>query len=381
MPRLTRTLVEQFTAVKDTTLGDTLLPGFGVRLRPPNPQKVFYVHYRTSQGQRRRKIGIYGVLTVDEARELARQWLVQVARGHDPAVAQTEPAGLFLVDLAARYLAEHAGRKKKAASVRNDHWLLRRHLLPALGDIALTALSRADVAAFHHHLATHPTTANRALALLSSMCRLAEQWGLRPQNSNPVTGLPRYPERPRERYLTPAELSRLWAVLDEARRTHAANAVGLAALRLLLLTGARVGEILTLQWGMIDWEQGRARLPESKTGAKTLYLAPEALDVLRTLPRGVHQTWCLPGRKDGHHFVALPRLWYRLREEAGLPDVRLHDLRHTFAANAAALGVPLLTIGALLGHRSAATTQRYAHLLPEIVDEAARVTARRVRGG
>jgi integrase len=381
MPRLTKTVIDHFNARKDTTLWDTLLPGFGVRLRPGNPSKVFYVQYRTPAGQRKRKIGVYGVLTVDEARDKARQWLAQVAMGHDPAVQPEAPRVVTLGELAQRYLTVHAQPKKKAHSLRNDQWLLRGHVLPTLGERPVALLTRAEIAAFHHQLRSTPTTANRALALLSTMLRLAEQWGLREVGSNPVLGIPRYRERPRERYLTPGELKRLWGVLDEAARTHSVNAVGLAALRLLLLTGARVGEILPLRWELVDWEQGRARLPDSKTGAKTLYLAEEALDVLRHLPRLVGSPWCFPSHQPGKHFVALPRLWYRLRAEAGLEDVRLHDLRHTFAANAAARGVPLLTIGALLGHRSASTTQRYAHLMPEIADEAARLTARRVAGG
>ena len=213
------------------------------------------------------------------------------------------------------------------------------------------------------------------------MLHVAEQWGLREVGSNPVVGLPAYPEPRRERYLTAMELARLWTLLDEANRTQGAPVVAVAALRLLLLTGARLGEILTLRWAYIDWEHGRARLPDSKTGPKTLFLAPEALEVLRRLPRPVGSPWCLPGAKAGQHYTALRKLWYRLRAEAGLDDVRLHDLRHTFAAHAAALGIPLLTIGAMLGHRSASTTQRYAHLMPEIADEAARVTARRVAGG
>jgi integrase len=381
MPRLTKTIVEQFTATRDTTLGDTLLPGFGVRLRPPNPHKVFYVQYRTEGLQRRRKLGVYGVLTVEEARELARTWLSQVARGHDPAATVAAPRVLTVADLARRYLAHHAQPKKKAASLRHDQTILRCHVLPTLGEVAAQQLTRAEITALHHALANRPTMANRVLALLSVMLGLAEQWGLREAGSNPVLGIPRYPETPRERYLQPEELTRLWTVLDEAQRTQAENPVGLAALRLLLLTGARVGEILTLRWAVIDWPRGRARLEESKTGAKTLFLAPEAVAVLRALPRLVGSPWCFPSRQAGKHFVALPRLWYRVRQEAGLKDVRLHDLRHTFAANAAALGIPLLTIGALLGHRRASTTQRYAHLLPEIADEAARVTARRVLGG
>jgi integrase len=381
MPRLTKTVVDQFTATRDTTLGDTLLPGFGVRLRPPNPQKVFYVQYRTPQGQRRRKLGVYGVLTVEEARELARQWLVQVAQGHDPAQREDTAQVLTVAALARRYLLTHAQAKKKAASLRHDQTILRCHVLPALGERAVAQLTRADITALHHGLADRPTMANRVLALLSVMCGLAEQWGLRDVGSNPAQGIPRYPETPRERYLTPEELTRLWRVLEEGQRTQAVNLVGLAALRVLLLTGARVGEILTLRWAVIDWQHGRARLAESKTGAKTLFLAPEALDVLRRMPRLVGCPWCFPSVQAGKHFVALPRLWYRIRREAGLVDVRLHDLRHTFAATAASMGVPLLTIGALLGHRRASSTQRYAHLMPEIADEAARVVARKVRGG
>lgn len=381
MPRLTKTVVEQFTASKDTTLWDSLLPGFGVRMRPGNPQKVFYVQYRTPQGQRKRRLGVYGVLTVDEAREQARRWLSQVALGRDPATAVPEAPGITVADLAARYLTVHSQPKKKATSQRHDLTILRCHILPALGERTVQSLTRVDVTALHHALASTPSMANRVLAVLSVLCRLAEQWGLREVGSNPASGVTRYPETPRERYLTPAELTRLWAVIDEATRTHADNLVGLAALRLLLLTGARVNEVLTLRWAWIEWDQGRARLQDSKTGAKTLYLAPEAMEVLRRLPHLVGCPWCFPSVQAGKHYVALPRLWYRLRREAGLDDVRLHDLRHTFAANAAALGVPLLTIGALLGHRRASSTQRYAHLMPEIADEAARVTARRVLGG
>lgn len=380
MPRLTKTVVDHFTATKDTILWDSLLPGFGVRMRPGQRQKVFYVQYRTPAGQRKRKLGVYGVLTVDEARDLARQWLAQVAMGVDPALPVRAPS-VTVAALATRYLQVHAQPKKKAQSQRHDHTILRCHVLPRFGTMPVTQLTRADVTALHHALADRPTMANRVLALLSVLFGLAIQWGLREAGTNPAQGIPRYPERPRERYLTPAELTRLWEVLQESARTHSVNAVGLAALRLLLLTGARVGEILTLRWDMVDWEHGRARLPDSKTGAKTLYLAAEALDVLRRQPRLVGSPWCFPSAQAGKHFVALPRLWYRLRQEAGVGDVRLHDLRHTFAANAAALGVPLLTIGALLGHRSASTTQRYAHLMPEIADEAARMTARRVMGG
>ena len=298
MPRLTKTVVDQFAATRDTTLGDTLLPGFGVRLRPPNPQKVFYVQYRTPTGQRRRKLGVQWRRTVDEARETARQWLAQVAMGHDPAVQHDAPRVITLHELAQRYLTMHAQPKKKATSLRNDQWLLRCHVLPAAWPPA-----RCHPAAGRHRAGASPPRRHAdygqpGIGAAFHHVRLAEQWGLRDAGNNPVLGIPRYRERPRERYLTPAELTRLWEVLARAERTQSESAVGLAALRLLLLTGARVGEILTLCWDMIDWEHGRARLPD-QTGAKTLYLAPQALDVLRRLPRRVGSPWCFPSHQPG----------------------------------------------------------------------------------
>jgi integrase len=207
-----------------------------------------------------------------------------------------------------------------------------------------------------------PGAANRVLALLSKMFHLAEAWGLRPVHTNPVIHIEKYPERNREVYLDGAQLSRLGEVLRQAAREKTANPSTLACLWLLIYTGARVGEVLTLRWEYLDWSRGVAHLPDSKSGAKPLFVPPPALDLLRSLPRALTSPWCLPGRRPGQHLASPYRSWYRLRREAGLPAVRLHDLRHTWVSTGLAMGLSLDLIGRAIGHTDLRSTAGYAHI-------------------
>ncbi len=204
-----------------------------------------------------------------------------------------------------------------------------------------------------------PIQANRTLALLSKMFGLAERWGLRPPGSNPCRGIDRFPEKRRERFLSGGEIARLGAVLEE-EEPHETFVV--LAIRLLLLTGARRDEVLTLRWADVDFERSALRLPDSKTGAKVIPLGPAALALLAMAPRLEGNPYVIPGRRVGGRLVGLQRPWARIRERAGLGDVRLHDLRHSFASVGAAAGLGLPILGAILGHRNHATTARYAHL-------------------
>ena len=361
---------------KDTMVWDIALPGFGVRLRPGSTQKRFYVQYRLKTGQqRKRPIGRYGVLTVEEARAAARQWLAAVELGDDPA-AHMEQVTHTVADMAARFLVEHAARKNKPNSQRQARSFLRHHVLPALGHLEVHAVTRADVVALQARLGDRPTLANRVLALVSILFTCAEQWEWRVPGTHPVLRVPRFVERPRERYLTPEELARLWQVLRDREARQVEHPSVLGGIRLLLLTGARVGEIVGLQWSMIDWRTSSARLLDSKTGPKTLYCAPETLEVLRHLPRVAGNPYVLPGAKDGKPWQSLGQAWRRIRVKAGLPDVRLHDLRHTYAAYAAGAGLSLPQIGALLGHKRAQTTQRYAHIADAVAHAAAAQTGK-----
>ena len=371
MPRLTKHLLDTLPPGQDLIIWDSALPGFGVRMRRGSPAKRFYVQYRLKTGQqRKRALGRYGVLTVEEARAQARQWLAAVQRGEDPA-AQTAQSPHTVADLTARYLVEHAERKNTPETRRKATAMLRLHVLPAFGALQVQAVTRADILALQARLADRPVLANRVLALVSVVFTCAELWEWREPRTHPVWRIPRFGERPRTRYLTPQELARLWTVLETAEQQRAEHPSVVAGIRLLLLTGARSAEVKSLRWEMIDWQTGQARLPTSKTGAKTLYLAPEALEVLRHLPRVLGNPYVLPGKVPGKPWHDLRRPWHRIRRLARLPDVRLHDLRHTYASIAVGAGLSLPQVGKLLGHLRPQTTQRYAHLADTVAKEAA----------
>jgi len=364
MPKLTKRSVEGIQpADKDLVLWDSAVPGFGVRVWPSG-RRVYIVQYRTREGQQRKRVlGPHGTLTVEQARMLARQWLVDVHQGNDPAAAyEAVRKAPTVAELAARYMEQHARVKKKPGSIRPDEYNLRCHVLPTLGTKKVAALTRADIAHVHHAMRATPGAANRILALLSKMLTLAEQWGLRPEGSNPVRHIQRYRERRFDRFLSAAELARLGEVLAEAERTQTEYASVIAAIRLLIFTGARLAEILELRWEQVDCDRACLRLPESKTGAKIIHLSPPALEVLYGIARDASNPYVIVGREPCTHLVNLRKPWGRLRAKAGLIDVRIHDLRHSFASIGAALGFSLPIIGKMLRHSHAATTQRYAHL-------------------
>ena len=216
-----------------------------------------------------------------------------------------------------------------------------------------------------------PIQANRVLALLSTIFTFAERVGERPDGSNPCRHVERFPERRRERFLSADELARF----GEALAAWEGSPFAVAAIKLLVFTGARLGEILGLEWDWVNMERGEARLPDSKTGAKTLHLPAPALEVLVGLPRIEGVPYVL-GAKRGTTFVEEP--WRRIRGAARLDDVRLHDLRHSFASVAVAGGMGLPIIGKMLGHTQAQTTQRYAHLASDPVKAAAATVAGKI---
>jgi integrase len=218
-----------------------------------------------------------------------------------------------------------------------------------------------------------PHQANRLLAVPSKF-NLAERWGLRPDGSNPCRHVEKFGERKRERMLSPVELARL----GDALAAYTGSLYAVAAVKLLVFTGARLGEVLALRWEWIDFERGEARLPDSKTGAKTLHLPPPALTVLAALPRLDGNPHVIAGQKAGAAMVNLEKPWRAIRGAAGLDDVRLHDLRHAFASVAASSGMGLPIIGKMLGHTQAATTARYAHLASDPVKAAAASVAGKI---
>jgi integrase len=225
-----------------------------------------------------------------------------------------------------------------------------------------------------------PTQANRTIEVVSKMFNLAEEWGYRQPNTNPRKGLKKYPETKRERFFSEAELQRLGEVLEEMETERIEMPSAIAAVRLLMFTGCRLGEIMTLQWRFVDLKAGVLRLPDSKTGKKLVQLGAPAVAVLHGLEKVEDNHWVLPGRVQYGRLTDLQPFWQRLRARAGLKDARIHDLRHTFASYAAASGMSLHMIGKLLGHTSTQTTKRYAHLAEGTVKVAANDVSNAIAG-
>lgn len=374
--KLTKRLIDGALPSATTAfLWDEALPGFGVKIEPSG-HRTFVLQYSHGDRSRRLKLGRVGDLTLDEARREAQRLRGQVALGRDPGaertVARQAPT---LRAFAERYLSEHARLKKRPRSVLEDERNLRLHLLPVLGARKVIDVDRADVARLHSAMSGTPIAANRCLALLSHMLTMAERWDLRPVGSNPARGVQHFRERHRTRFLSDAELGRLGLVLAEAEAAGE-HPSAIAALRLLLLTGARRNEILMLKWQEVDLDRRCLRLPESKTGPKTIPLGAAALELLSNLPRIEGNPYVLPGERPGRPYNSLQQAWARLRQRAGLVDVHLHDLRHSFAALGAGAGESLLVLGALLGHTGPQMTARYAHL----ADDPLRSAADRIAG-
>ena len=370
--KLTKRAVEKVEpGPKDIILWDTELKGFGCKLTPKG-KRVYFAYYRTPNGQQRRpKIGDHDPMSCEEAREIARQWLANSRTGGDvSAKRKADRDAPTVADLAARYLSEHAEPKKKPRSVASDRALLRLHILPAFGRMKVASVARADVSKLHYAMRHTPGAANRTLALLSKMFNLAEKWDLRPDGSNPCRHVEKNPERKIERFLSPEEFARLGDVLAEAKRTQTELPSAIAAIRLLAFTGCRLSEILTLRWDWVDSERNCLRLPDSKTGRKTVYIGAPTLEVLSRIDRDPNNPFVITGRKPGTHLVNLEKPWRRIRKRAGLDNVRLHDLRHSFASFGAGAGLSLPMLGKMLGHTQAQTTARYAHLAADPVKRA-----------
>ena len=351
---------------KDQFVWDAELKGFGLKCTPAG-RKVYILQYRLpGQGTatpKRFTLGLHGTWTPDTARKEAQRLLRDISLGSDPAYNKSlQKQTPTLKSFAVRYLSDYAEPHKKPGSVIQDRLNLDVHILPLLGARKMDQLSRADMAKLHHALRKTPVAANRCLALCSTMLKLAVAWGIRPDGTNPCRHIKRYKEEKRSRFLSVEEVTRLGKALRRAEQKKEHSSFVVAAFRLLLLTGARLGEILSLRWEYVDTDHHCLHLPDSKTGKKVVYLNEPALAILNNLPRLEKNPYVLPGARPGKPLVTLQKAWVAISTRANLEDVRIHDLRHSFASVGAGAGLGLPIIGALLGHRQAETTQRYAHV-------------------
>jgi integrase len=369
MPRITNRIIDGMTRIdnKVAHIWDDTLPGFGVKWLSGGGKR-FVLRYRTEGGGRSAKqrqliLGSYGIITPSEARKLAQLSLAEVARGKDPQGVKTQQrTAMTMQDVWNRFESEHLpSRKPRTQSEYSAHWSNR--IAPVLGAHKCEAVTSDHIDRFHKSMRSTPYLANRVLAILSRIMGLAETWHVRPKGSNPCRGIERFKETPRNRYLSPQELSRVASAIcdleaqDEVTR-NAANAI-----KLLLLTGARLNEVLTARWEWVDLERHTIELPDSKGGARSLFLSQTAAEVLedqeRAYGRGV---FIFPGPGVEGRLVNLRKPWVRICDLAGLEKVRLHDLRHTAASIAINEGTSLAIVGRMLGHTQPQTTQRYAHV-------------------
>ena len=387
---------------------DSKLSGFRVAVAPSGV-KSFAVRLRSRGGRKNRTdstqvLGRFGKLTVDEARDEARKLLSRSTLGEDVAKGRrADRAAETVSELAALFLESRAG-KIKPRTLAEYARLLNVEIIPKLGARAARDVSRRDVAKLHQARRDTPYIANRVVTLLSSLYSWARTHGYVAEDVQPTRGVELFPEASRERYLTEEETLRLGASLrtaetvgvpmdpmraalrakreaERARRpltrkfkkprapkvpkvpkVSPSNPFAIAAIRFLLLSGWREQEALTLRWDVLDLEQNRARLAETKTGLSWREVGGAAMQVLRELPRIKDAPFVFPGAKPAQSLTDITPVWRAVRAHAKIPDVRIHDLRHNFASVGAQGGTSLLVLGAVLGHREVSTTKKYAHL-------------------
>lgn len=381
MQKLTKKIIDvTLPQVKDLILWDSEIRGFMCKITPAG-KKSYFLYYRTQEKrQRRPKIGDHGIMTCEQARSIAQRWLLEVSQGKDPSAEKQEKRQNPTVkELSEQYMNEYASRKK-ISTQQEDNRLWKNNILPILGDLKVSSLSKNDISRFHQSLQHFPVAANRALALLSKALNLAELWGYRPYHSNPCPYIKKYKEHKRERFLDRNEMNQLIKILDNELQGKE-NIWALYAIYLLLMTGCRRSEILTLTWEEVDFDSQCLRLRDSKTGKKVVYLSTPAVELFRIIPQKANNPYVICGDKEGAHLINLQKPWVRIRAKAGLEDVRLHDLRHTFASVAVSNGLSLPIIGALLGHKQTQTTARYAHLIGQPLIEASEKIGGKIMGG
>lgn len=367
---------------------DENLKGFLVRIGASGDKSFYYV-YRAGKGRtaplKRLHIGNFPNISVELARDIAKQKAAMVAMGNDPAKDVQDSKDALKVEEALNQFLDAHSTKVKPSTLRDYKRMATKFVVPTLGKQRVANIGYKEIAQLHLGMSSTPYQANRCIALLSKFFSWCEKNGHRERGQNPVAGIEKYPEQKRSSFMGREEFEVLGHAFrtlevrgyidsESGKKTAFDPTIG-AALKMLMLTGARCMEILTLKWEYIDAQRGIANLPDSKTGAKILHLPPPAFAILNSLPK--ISAYCFPGRRGGH-IVNIKDTWKRLLATAGLSGWRIHDLRHAYASYAACSGKSLPVIGAILGHSEASTTARYAHLADNPVAVAAEETAAQI---
>ena len=385
--RLTKSVVERIhPGPKDIVVWDQEVKGFGLKVTPKG-RRVYFAFYRTLAGQQRKPaIGVHGKVTAENARQIAKKWIAGALVGQDISAERQEARTAPLVkDLAARYLEEYAKPHKKPSSYKSDKSNLEHHVLPLIGTKKVSELKRSDIefvktsvragktakrkkARYRGRCIVKggPGVANRVVALLSKMMACAVDWDLR--LDNPALRIKKYPERRKDRFLDMDEIRRLLIALRDSEQQRIETPDVVACFLLLLLTGLRRGEILNLTWDDVDFSRKNLILPDSKTGARTVPLNNQAFDILQKHHASKDGLFIVKSTAGQQSRPALGKPWERVRTRANIDkSATINALRHTFASWSVMGGLSLPQTGALLGHKSAQTTLRYADHLTQAV--------------
>ena len=343
---------------------DGELKGFGVRLYSTG-NKSFVMDYRILNRKTLMVLGSYSKISIDQARKDAKAKFAELAKGVNPLQKrQEERQGSLIKDLCLAYIERHASKKK---SGKDDISRIERFIIPAWGNLQIINVKRADVVALHIKLGAQGYLANRVYSLLSKMFNLARVWDFVPEEHiNPCFGIEKFKEEKRDRFVSQEEFPRLAQAIDGELNQTVASAIWL-----YLLTGVRKGELLTLRWADVALERKEIKLSDTKNG-KNHYvpLSNAAIDILNQIPRIEGNPFVIIGKNEGQHLVDIDKPWQRIRREAGLEDVRLHDLRRTVGSWLAESGNSLHLIGKVLNHSNQSTTAIYARFGQESVREA-----------
>ena len=347
---------------------DERVSGFGARKQTLNGSISLFVKTRIKGRQKLITIGKYGIWTINNARNEAKRLLGLVSIGNDPT-EDNKNKEIRLKELADIWIETYVLKSLKKSSAKRYFGLVRDYIKPSLGNKNINSITIQNIVRFHDSLRKTPRNANYCLATISSMWSWGESRGLI-LSPNPCKEIKRYKEVKRKRYLSIDEAKRLGISLVTEEKN---NPYAVAAIRLLILTGARLSEILTAKWEWIDGDI--LNLPVSKSGPKEVNLPSPVLEILKKLPKIEGNPFIIVGKNNRSHLVNLRKPWMRIIKKANLLNIRIHDLRHIFASFAVGEGASLTIIGGQLGHKSNATTKRYAHLSRDPIRQVTETTA------